>query len=79
MKTRIKQIGCEGINEIEVCINGGRAEVFAVPLNSDEMLLFCPTCANVLVVEEASGQSSFRFACKTCPFIYSINRKVCIQ
>ncbi|XP_047138405.1 DNA-directed RNA polymerase III subunit RPC10 [Hydra vulgaris] len=40
------------------------------------MLLFCPTCANVLVVEEASGSSSFRFACKTCPFIYDIVKKI---
>ncbi|XP_065063240.1 DNA-directed RNA polymerase III subunit RPC10-like [Rhopilema esculentum] len=40
------------------------------------MLLFCPICANVLVVEESAGNSSFRFACKTCPFIYDINRKI---
>lgn len=41
-----------------------------------EMLLFCPTCANVLVVEEGTGSSSYQFACKTCPFIYSITKKI---
>lgn len=38
------------------------------------MLLFCPTCANILVVEE--GQNCYRFACNTCPYIQNIDRKV---
>ncbi|XP_071141391.1 DNA-directed RNA polymerase III subunit RPC10-like [Mytilus edulis] len=38
------------------------------------MLLFCPTCANILVVEE--GQNCYRFACNTCPYIQNINRKI---
>ncbi|EEB13694.1 DNA-directed RNA polymerases III 12.5 kDa polypeptide, putative [Pediculus humanus corporis] len=38
------------------------------------MLLFCPTCANVLGVEE--GERSLRFACHTCPYIFNIARKV---
>lgn len=38
------------------------------------MLLFCPTCGNVLIVEE--GQRCFRFACNTCPYVHNITRKV---
>ncbi|KAK3532731.1 hypothetical protein QTP86_028103 [Hemibagrus guttatus] len=38
------------------------------------MLLFCPTCGNVLVVEE--GQRCYRFACNTCPYVHNITRKV---
>ncbi|XP_073502253.1 DNA-directed RNA polymerase III subunit RPC10 [Phyllobates terribilis] len=38
------------------------------------MLLFCPTCGNVLIVEE--GQKCLRFACNTCPYVHNINRKV---
>ncbi|KAI2666065.1 DNA-directed RNA polymerase III subunit RPC10 [Labeo rohita] len=37
------------------------------------MLLFCPTCGNVLIVEE--GQRCFRFACNTCPYVHNITRK----
>ncbi|KAG9392676.1 DNA-directed RNA polymerase, subunit C11/M/9 [Carpediemonas membranifera] len=35
---------------------------------------FCPTCANLLLVEEA-GQS-VRFFCPTCPFVYNINHNI---
>ncbi|XP_075894945.1 DNA-directed RNA polymerase III subunit RPC10 [Nelusetta ayraudi] len=38
------------------------------------MLLFCPTCGNVLIVEE--GQKCLRFACNTCPYVHNITRKV---
>lgn len=38
------------------------------------MLTFCPTCANVLVVEE--GQNCYRFACNTCPYVQNIQRKI---
>ena len=38
------------------------------------MLLFCPTCANILECEE--GQNCFRFACSTCPYIYNITRRI---
>ena len=40
------------------------------------MLLFCPTCSNVLSVEEASGKTLYRFACPTCPYVYNISKKV---
>ena len=39
------------------------------------MLVFCPVCANVLVVEE--GPNCYRFGCHTCPYIKNIQRKVC--
>ena len=45
-----------------------------VELNSEVMHLFCPTCANLLVVEE--GPSCYRFACNTCPYVQNIERKV---
>lgn len=38
------------------------------------MLLFCPTCGNVLIVEE--GQRCMRFACNSCPYVHNITRKV---
>ncbi|KAK6641260.1 DNA-directed RNA polymerase III subunit RPC10 [Polyplax serrata] len=38
------------------------------------MLLFCPSCANVLGIEQ--GEASLRFACNTCPYIFNIARKV---
>lgn len=38
------------------------------------MLLFCPTCGNVLIVEE--GQKCLRFACNTCPYVHNVTRKV---
>ena len=43
------------------------------------MLLFCPTCSNVLTVEEGSGPSLYRFACQTCPYVYNITKKVRIH
>ncbi|CAI9729149.1 DNA-directed RNA polymerase III subunit RPC10 [Octopus vulgaris] len=38
------------------------------------MLVFCPVCANVLVVEE--GPNCYRFGCHTCPYIQNITRMV---
>jgi DNA-directed RNA polymerase III subunit RPC11 len=38
------------------------------------MLMFCPNCANILVVEE--GRQSYRFACNTCPYVHAIRRKI---
>ncbi|XP_055690456.1 DNA-directed RNA polymerase III subunit RPC10 [Lutzomyia longipalpis] len=37
------------------------------------MLLFCPSCGNLLMVEEDSLCN--RFACRSCPYICNINRK----
>lgn len=38
------------------------------------MILFCPSCANLLVVEEGPGV--LRYACDTCPYIYNITNKI---
>lgn len=38
------------------------------------MLLFCPTCGNLLMVEE--GPRCYRFACNTCPYVQNIERTV---
>ena len=38
------------------------------------MFLFCPTCGNLLVVEE--GPRCYRFACNTCPYVQNIERTV---
>ena len=38
------------------------------------MHLFCPTCGNLLAVEE--GPSCYRFACHTCPYVQNVERKV---
>lgn len=40
------------------------------------MLTFCPTCANILIVEESS--STVRLACSTCPYVHNIKQKVCV-
>ena len=34
--------------------------------------MFCPYCANLLVVEPFDGE--MRFACKTCPYNYPIGK-----
>ncbi len=38
------------------------------------MYLFCPTCGNLLVVEE--GPTCYRFACNSCPYVQDIKEKV---
>ncbi|CAL5220751.1 g2813 [Coccomyxa viridis] len=35
---------------------------------------FCPTCANLLLVDVESGQPLFK--CQTCPYIYSVDREI---
>uniref|UniRef100_A0A1W7R9T1 DNA-directed RNA polymerase subunit n=1 Tax=Hadrurus spadix TaxID=141984 RepID=A0A1W7R9T1_9SCOR len=38
------------------------------------MATFCPICANILIVEE--GQTRYRFACSTCPYVHNIRYKI---
>lgn len=38
------------------------------------MLMFCPTCGNLLTVEE--GLQSYRFVCVTCPYVNNVTSKV---
>lgn len=35
-------------------------------------MLFCPSCANLLLVQGDDGQTSFQ--CQTCPYIYPVSR-----
>lgn len=42
-------------------------------------LTFCPTCANLLLVEECLGGTGLRLYCQTCPYIYDINKKACVR
>jgi len=39
------------------------------------MLLFCPTCANILECEEGIS-SCYRFSCSTCPYVYNITKRI---
>jgi DNA-directed RNA polymerase III subunit RPC11 len=45
------------------------------------MLLFCPTCANILTVTptpvllSSTEGSQNRFACRTCPYVYPITKR----
>lgn len=49
------------------------------------MLLFCPTCANILTVTptppslltstDADDRVQNRFTCRTCPYIYPITKR----
>lgn len=36
-------------------------------------MLFCPTCANLLLIEK-TPQALFRFFCKTCPYVFLVSR-----
>jgi hypothetical protein len=38
------------------------------------MLVFCPTCASALVVEE--GPSYIRFGCFSCPYVHNIRHVI---
>ena len=38
------------------------------------MLMFCPTCANILQVEE--GPNCLRFSCSTCPYVHNIAKRI---
>ena len=50
-------------------------------------MLFCPTCSNILAIEEtqdnnatrAAPTKSVRFYCKTCPYIYQIEEKLTLK
>ena len=36
-------------------------------------MLFCPSCANLLLIENEDGQDFF---CQTCPYTYNIQKRV---
>ena len=37
-------------------------------------MLFCPTCANILLIEKTP--TDMRFFCKTCPYIFFVEEKL---
>ncbi|CEM08106.1 unnamed protein product [Vitrella brassicaformis CCMP3155] len=40
------------------------------------MALFCPTCANILLVDQQHLGSNLRFYCRSCPYVFRITEKV---
>jgi DNA-directed RNA polymerase III subunit RPC11 len=48
--------------------------VFSIPTHSLNMMHFCPTCANVLLVR--TDRSPFEFYCQTCPYIHPIQTRI---
>lgn len=47
---------------------------FNIPIeNTLTMLVFCPTCGNILGVEEGPA-SYMRLACSSCPYVYNITK-----
>jgi DNA-directed RNA polymerase III subunit RPC11 len=37
-------------------------------------MIFCPLCANVLLLKKSNVSGSEQFYCQTCPYVYSIQR-----
>ncbi|MCQ2820163.1 MAG: transcription factor S [archaeon] len=37
-------------------------------------MLFCPTCSNLLLLEKSGN--SFRYFCKTCPYVFNVTQKI---
>ncbi|KAK0494214.1 transcription factor S-II-domain-containing protein [Armillaria luteobubalina] len=37
------------------------------------MILFCPSCANILIIGDADGKN--RWVCQTCPYKFPINKQ----
>ena len=37
-------------------------------------MLFCPTCGNLLLIEKSAN--SFRYFCKTCPYVFNITQTI---
>ena len=40
------------------------------------MLTFCPTCANMLLVDHSSYGGGLKLYCQTCPYVYNINSTI---
>ncbi|KAK9866835.1 hypothetical protein WJX84_008686 [Apatococcus fuscideae] len=39
------------------------------------MITYCPTCANMLLVEY-TGVGSLRYFCETCPYVYELDKPI---
>lgn len=53
-----------------MCDPSERDNLTGLVTYSINMLLFCPTCGNLLLVEESAN--CLRFSCGTCPYISNI-------
>eukprot|EP00038_Savillea_parva_P021112 m.33393 g.33393 ORF g.33393 m.33393 type:complete len:138 (-) comp5014_c0_seq1:197-610(-) len=42
------------------------------------MLLFCPTCGNILTLKDPSPVEEMRFICATCPYVQVIDTPVSV-
>jgi hypothetical protein len=47
------------------------------PLTLSNIMLFCPTCANLLLANQMS--TGMFFSCKTCPYIFKVQQEVAKQ
>mmetsp|Transcript_8452 Transcript_8452/g.15301 ORF Transcript_8452/g.15301 Transcript_8452/m.15301 type:complete len:110 (-) Transcript_8452:1019-1348(-) len=39
------------------------------------MMLFCPLCGNMLLVERGAG-TGIRFHCQTCPYVHHVDKRL---
>jgi hypothetical protein len=46
-------------------------------LNTPIYMLFCPTCANLLVISSETGYN--KWACNSCPYEFPISKQVCAR
>lgn len=42
-------------------------------------IAYCPTCANMLLVELTEANRNLQYYCQTCPYVYSIDRQITKQ
>ena len=40
------------------------------------MLTFCPTCANLLLVDHSPYGGGLKLYCQTCPYMYNITKPI---
>ena len=66
-----KQVSCEGKTRQEAY---DKAIKYCNKNNIEFLMIFCPNCGNVLLIEHQ--QQSFRYFCKTCPYIFDAGNKI---
>lgn len=55
-----------------ICVNDLRCSIFSQTHNT---MLFCPTCANILLVGQDEGNGN-EWACSTCPYHFPIAKQM---
>lgn len=40
------------------------------------MITYCPTCANLLLVELTEAYKNLQYFCQTCPYVYTIDKRI---